>query len=80
MQCFYHVCQSAPQFRADACPWSSQGFLLQRLGWRRGAQRSAGNRTALLYGKLPGLCLLYYTPSRAVCLFVFSFVEDLRKT
>lgn len=31
-------------------------------------------------GKLPGLCLLYYTPSRAVCLFVFSFVEDLCKT
>ena len=33
MQCFYHVCQSAPQFRADACPRSSQGSLLQKLGW-----------------------------------------------
>ena len=33
MECFYHVCRSAPQFRADACPRSSQSSSLQRLGW-----------------------------------------------
>lgn len=43
------------------------------------SQRRVGNSKALLCVKLLILCLLYYTSSRVVCLFVFSFVENLSK-
>lgn len=70
MHCFYHVCQSVLWFRADACPWNSQSSLLQRLGLGRGAQRSAGNRTALLVEscRVYAYCIIHLAELYA-CLF-----------